>query len=160
MALILSRSSVRTEAREFLKLAIPLASAQVAQAATGFVDTVMMGWLGQDVLAAGGLATIIFMAFMMTGIGIVSGVSPLVAEAFGAKHDRQIGQVVRQGLWIALVLAIPGMQIIAHFDGVMRSFGQTATTVSLADSYLTIMAWGLFPAIAFAVLRGCIVSLS
>jgi multidrug resistance protein, MATE family len=160
MTFILSDPSVRTEAREFLKLAIPLASAQVAQAATGFVDTVMMGWLGQDVLAAGGLATIVFMAFMMTGIGIVSGVSPLVAEAYGANQARRIGQIVRQGLWIALLLAIPGMQIIAHLDGTMRQFGQTPTTVTLADAYLSVMAWGLFPAIAFAVLRGCIVSLS
>jgi MATE family multidrug resistance protein len=153
-------SNIQKEIREFLKLAIPLASAQVAQAATGFVDTVMMGWLGQEVLAAGGLAAMIFMAFMMTGIGIVSGVSPLVAEAYGAKQNRRVGQVTRQGLWIALLLAIPGMQIIANLDPLMHQFGQATTTVSLADTYLSVMAWGLFPAIGFAVLRGCIVSLS
>lgn len=160
MAFISVRSSVQIEVREFLKLAIPLASAQVAQAATGFVDTVMMGWLGQDVLAAGGLATIIFMALMMSGIGIISGVSPLVAEAYGAKQNRRVGQITRQGLWIALLLAIPGMQIISHLDALMQQFGQAATTVTLADTYLSVMAWGLFPAIAFAVLRGCIVALS
>lgn len=160
MALISIRSNIQTEIREFLKLAIPLASAQVAQAATGFVDTVMMGWLGQEVLAAGGLATMIFMAFMMTGVGIISGVSPLVAEAYGAKQHRRVGQVTRQGLWIALLLAIPGMQIITHLDTLMHQLGQAATTVTLADTYLSVMAWGLFPAIAFAVLRGCIVALS
>ncbi|MBD3887630.1 hypothetical protein IFO70_39550 [Phormidium tenue FACHB-886] len=153
MAIILSCSSIQTEVREFLKLAIPLASAQVAQAATGFVDTVMMGWLGQDVLAAGGLATIVFMAFMMTGIGIVSGVSPFVAEAFGAKQTRRIGQVLRQGLWIALLLAIPGMQIITHLDSVMRQFGQTTTTVALADTYLSVMAWGLFPVVSQKLIK-------
>lgn len=153
-------SNIPREIRGFLKLAIPLASAQVAQAATGFVDTVTMGWLGQEVLAAGGLAAMVFMAFMMTGIGIISGVSPLIAEAYGAKQNRQVGQVTRQGLWIALLLAIPGMQIIANLEPLMQQFEQAATTVSLADTYLSVMAWGLFPAIAFAVLRGCIVSLS
>lgn len=44
------QSAIRTEIREFLRLTIPLASAQVAQAATGFVDTVMMGWLGKETL--------------------------------------------------------------------------------------------------------------
>jgi MATE family multidrug resistance protein len=160
MTLISNRARLQIEVCEFLKLAIPLASAQVAQAATGFIDTVMMGWLGQEVLAAGGLATITFMAFMMTGVGIVSGVSPLVAEAYGAKQARRIGQVTRQGLWIALLFAIPGMQVLAHLDEAMRQFGQAETTIILADTYLSIMAWGLFPAIAFAVLRGCIVSLS
>ncbi len=154
------RFSIQTEAREFLKLAVPLASAQVAQAATGFVDTVMMGWLGQDVLAAGGLATIIFMAFMMTGVGLISGVSPLVAEAYGAGQTQRIGQLLRQGLWIAFLLSIPGMLVITHLDGLMNQFRQTETTVILTDAYLSVMAWGLFPAIAFAVLRGCIVALS
>lgn len=160
MPVILSRSSVQIETREFLKLAIPLAGAQVSQAATGFVDTVMMGWLGQDVLAAGGLATIIFMAFMMTGIGLISGVSPLVAEAYGSGQTQRIGKLTRQGLWIALLLSIPGMQIIAHLDGLMQQFGQAETTVALSDTYLSVMAWGLFPAIAFATLRSTIVALS
>ncbi|HEY9803169.1 MAG TPA: MATE family efflux transporter [Leptolyngbyaceae cyanobacterium] len=160
MTVIPNRSSFQAEAHEFLKLAIPLAGAQVAQAGTGFVDTVMMGWLGQDVLAAGGLATIIFIAFMMTGIGLISGVSPLVAEAYGAGQAQRIGILTRQGLWIALLLSIPGMLIIAHLDGLMRQFGQAQTTVTLADTYLNVMAWGLFPAIAFATLRGCIISLS
>lgn len=154
------RFSIQAEAREFLKLAVPLAGAQVAQAATGFVDTVMMGWLGQDILAAGGLATIIFMAFMMTGVGLISGVSPLVAEAYGAGQPQRIGQLTRQGLWIAFLLSIPGMFTITHLDGLMHQFGQAETTVMLADAYLNVMAWGLFPAIAFAALRGCIVALS
>lgn len=37
------------ELRAVLQLAIPLASAQVAQFAAGFVDTIMMGHLGQCV---------------------------------------------------------------------------------------------------------------
>jgi MATE family multidrug resistance protein len=160
MANIATRLNIQAEAREFLKLALPLAGAQVAQAATGFVDTVMMGWLGQDVLAAGGLATMIFMAFMMTGVGLISGVSPLVAEAYGAGQTKRIGQLLRHGLWISLLLSVPGMQMITHLDGLMRQFGQAETTVILSDQYLSVMAWGLFPAIAFATLRGCIVALS
>lgn len=157
---ISSRFSIQSEAREFLKLAVPLAGAQLDQAGTGFVDTVMMGWLGQEVLAAGGLATIIFMAFMMTGVGLISGVSPLVAEAYGAGQRQRIGQLTRQGLWIAFLLSIPGWLALTHFDGLMHQFGQSETTVILSDTYLSVMAWGLFPAIAFAALRGCIVALS
>ncbi len=154
------RFSIQAEVREFLKLAVPLAAAQVAQAATGFVDTVMMGWLGQDVLAAGGLATIIFMAFMMTGVGLISGVSPLVAEAYGSGQIQRIGQLTRHGLSIALLFSVPGMLAMTHLDRLMHQFGQAETTVILSDAYLSVMAWGLFPAIAFATLRGSIVALS
>ncbi|MBD2022673.1 MATE family efflux transporter, partial [Leptolyngbya sp. FACHB-36] len=72
MTSLLMRSVVRSEIREFLRLAVPLASAQVAQAATGFVDTVMMGWLGRETLAAGGLASITFFALLVPMTGVVS----------------------------------------------------------------------------------------
>ena len=42
------RLKLRSEMREFFTLAIPLASAQVAQSATGFVDTIMMGRMGAE----------------------------------------------------------------------------------------------------------------
>lgn len=160
MSTLSIRSKIQVEIRELLKLVIPLASAQIAQAGAGFVDSVMMSWLGQEILASGALATITFNLFMFTGIGVVSSVSSLVAEAYGAQRNRQVGQITRQGLWIALLLALPGMLIIANLDTVMRQFGQAETTVALADTYLNIVAWGLFPAIGFAVLRGCIVALS
>ena len=38
-----AKSDISMEVREFVKLAVPLASAQVAQALGGFVDTLMMG---------------------------------------------------------------------------------------------------------------------
>ncbi len=59
MLRLLGRSPIRTELHASLRLAIPLIGAQVTQSATGFVDTVMMGWLGQEALALGGLATIV-----------------------------------------------------------------------------------------------------
>ena len=63
-------TSLKTEIKEFLKIAIPLASAQVAQSTTGFIDTIMIGWLGAKILAAGGLATMNFMALLIDISGI------------------------------------------------------------------------------------------
>lgn len=85
---MLVKSKIGTEIGEFLKLAVPLASAQVAQAATGFVDTLMMGHLGQQTLAAGGLASTTFQFLLTTASGVVMAVSPLVAEAYGAGRKR------------------------------------------------------------------------
>ncbi|PPS45122.1 MATE family efflux transporter [Chroococcidiopsis sp. TS-821] len=155
-----SSPSLRTELREFLRLAIPLASAQVAQSATGFVDTVIMGRLGQETLAAGGLAAITFTALLNTASGVVIGVSPLVAEAYGAGNKARVQQVARQGLWLSLILAIPVMIFLSNIDTLMRQFGQQATTVALAKTYIDIMLWGLFPALAFATLRSVVSGLS
>lgn len=152
--------NVKTELREFLNLAIPLASAQVAQSATGFVDTIIMGRLGQETLAAGGLAAITFTALLNSAGGVVIGVSPLVAQAYGAGCKPRIEQVARHGLWLALMLTIPVMILLGNIDTLMRSLGQQATTVALAKTYLDIMLWGLFPALAFATLRSVVSALA
>ncbi|HEY9877549.1 MAG TPA: MATE family efflux transporter, partial [Leptolyngbyaceae cyanobacterium] len=160
MSHLLTRPTVRTEIREFLRLMVPLSSAHVAQAATGFVDTVMMGWLGQTELAAGGLAAMTFTTFLITTTGIITGISPLVAEAFGAGHHPRIQQLARQGLWLALLIALPVMLLLGHFDSVMRHLGQSELTLTTAQSYLDVMVWGFLPALAFAVLRNVVSALS
>lgn len=151
---------IKTEIGEFLKLAVPLASAQVAQSATGFADTIMMGRMGADVLAGGGLAAIIYLSIMTTTAGMVMGVSPLIAEAFGAGQTTRIQQIARQGIWLSLIVAIPMMIVTGHLDRWMIHTGQTETTIRLANTYLDIMRWGLFPAVGFAALRAMVSALS
>ena len=159
MSLRFAKSQVRTEIREYLRLAIPLAIAQLTQSITGFADSVMMGRLGQEILAAGGLAALTFGAVLITASGFVMGVTPLVAEAYGANRPNQIAAIARQGLWLSLILTIPMMLLIGQMDSIMSQLGQAATTVTLANTYLDIMLWGFFPAVAFSVLRGVVAAL-
>lgn len=153
-------SPIRTEIKESLRLTIPLASAQVAQAATGFVDTVMMGWLGQETIAAGGLAATTFTTLLITTTGVVVGLSPLIAEAYGSGYNKRIQQLTRQGIWLSLLVAIPVMLLLGHIDYLMRHLGQAATTVTLAKTYLDVMLWGFLPALMFAMLKSVVSSLS
>ncbi|OKH21657.1 MATE family efflux transporter [Chroogloeocystis siderophila] len=151
---------IHTEVREFLKLAIPLASAQVVQSATGFADTIMMGRMGAEVLAAVGLAAIIFLSIMTTASGVMMGVSPLIAEAFGAGQKFRIEQVAHQGLWLALLVALPLMIFTAHLYTWLSHSGQTSKTMQLVNTSLDIMLRGLFPAVGFAALRATVSALS
>ena len=153
-------SSMRAEIGKFLQLAIPLASAQVAQSLTGFFDTIMMGRLGAKTLAGGGLASLIFFAVVTIAAGIVMAVSPLIAEAHGAGNKSRIENLARQGFWLSLLLTIPITIAIASFDSIMLQLGQSEITVTLANTYLDIILWGFFPAVGFAMLRGVVSGLS
>lgn len=157
---MVTKSSMRTEIQEFLKLAVPLASAQLAQAAVGFVDTIMMGHLGAESLAAGGLASTTFQLLLNTASGIVMAVSPLVAEAYGAGRKTQVEQIARQGLWLSLLLGILMMFLIGHLATVLFYFGQPVAVVELADRYFDFILWGIFPALGFAMLRSYVSALS
>ncbi len=160
MKRIILSPAFQSEGRAFLQLAIPLASAQVAQALTGFVDTLMMGRLGEISLAAGGLAVMIFMTFLMTGIGILSSVSALAAAAQGARLPKQVGQIARQGMWLAFLLAAMGWCILSQLNTLLTNLGQDPAVVTLAGDYLQVMRWGLFPGLEFAVLRGIVTALA
>jgi MATE family multidrug resistance protein len=154
------KSRVISEINSCLTLAIPLAGAQLAQSAVAFVDTVMMGWLGSQTIAAGGLGASTFNVLLITGIAIVSAVSPLTAEAYGAGQVKYVGRVVRQGLWVALLLALPVTLFLWNAGLLLRLTGQQPETVVLTETYLQAIAWGYFPALSFAVLRSYISSLS
>lgn len=154
------KSQLGAESREFLKLAVPLASAQVAQAGVGFVDTIMMGHLGAESLAAGGLASTTFQLLLNIASGIVMAVSPLVAEAYGAGRKSQIEQIVRQGLWLSLLLGFPMMVAIAHLDAALSFLQQPVAIVSLAKPYFYFISWGILPALGFAMLRGYVSALA
>ena len=150
---------LRLEAQQFLQLAIPLAAAQVAQAAVGFVDTVMMGRLGPEQLAAGGLASAIFQFILATASGVVMAVSPLVAEALGAGKGYKITAIARQGLWLCLLLGLPVMWGISQLAVLMPALGQAPTTIALAQNYWQAVLWGIIPGLGFAMLRGYVAAL-
>lgn len=145
---------LKTEIRDSIALSIPLAAAQFAQASTGFVDTVMMGWMGPETLAAGGLATALFMAIWVGGLGLTNGVTALMAEAYGAQQSDRMTQILHQGLLLALLLSLPAMLVLLQGETLMRHAGQPIATAHLAQSYLRVIAWAYFPAIVFVMLRG------
>lgn len=71
------------ELKAILRLAGPLIAAQLAYVAMVFTDTVMMGKLGPDALAAGGLGAVSY-AFVSTFcVGVVAAVGNLVAIRHG-----------------------------------------------------------------------------
>lgn len=148
------------ESKKFFQLAIPLASAQLAQSLTGFFDTLMMGRLGTETLAAGGLASLSFSALLFTTGGLVMAVTPKIAQAYGAGNKKRLENIAIQGCWLALLLTIPSTMAIAHLDSWMGHFGQAESTVKLANIYLDIILWGFFPALGFILLRGVVSALS
>lgn len=152
--------SFRQEMKKFLQLAIPLASAQLAQSLTGFFDTLMMGRLGAKTLAAGGLASLTFSALLFTAGSLTMAVTPGIAKAYGQGDKNRIKNLACQGLWLVLILTVPLTLAIAYLDSWMSNFGQTETTVTLANIYLDIILWSIFPALGFIMLRGVVSGIS
>ena len=149
-----SRTVWRDELIETIKLALPIALTQLGQVAMMTSDLALLGRLGQEVVAASALAhTVLFGAFVV-GMGLVSAVSPLAAQAFGARQPRMVRRALRVGLWAATLLGIPLSLAQLEGERILLALGQTPVEAKLAAEYLKGLAWCMVPAWWFIALRG------
>ncbi|HSM41156.1 MAG TPA: MATE family efflux transporter [Afifellaceae bacterium] len=144
------------EIRATLALAWPLVIAQLATMAIHTTDVIMVGWLGPTQLAAGTLATALIYPFLMFGTGVVTAVSPMIAQAIGARQYRSVRRTTRQGLWMALALAALLIPIVLQAEHIFLQVGQAPDTAALSQSYIDFAVWLFVPALLFMALRGLV----
>jgi MATE family multidrug resistance protein len=142
------------ELGETLKLAVPIALTQLGQIAMMTTDIAFIGRLGSEALAAASLAHTVFFVSFTFGMGLVSAVAPLAAQAFGARDPRMVRRSLRVGLWAALLIALPLMALPFRGEQILLALGQAPAAAHLAQQYLFGLAWGILPALWFIAIRG------
>jgi MATE family multidrug resistance protein len=147
------RALWRAELTETVKLALPIALTQLGQIAMLTSDLALIGRLGDAAVASAALAQAVLFTGFVLGMGIVSAVTPLAAQYFGARQPRMVRRALRVGLWASVILGAP--LTIAQFWGgdLLRALGQSPATAELAQRYLFGMAWCIVPSWFFMALR-------
>src|SRR6266853_920102 len=92
-------------------------------------------------LAAASLAHTVFFVSFTFGMGLVSAVAPLAAQAFGARDPRMVRRALRVGLWAALLSSLPMMMLPLYGEDILLMLGQAPATAHLAQQYLQGLAW-------------------
>src|ERR1700755_3619126 len=100
---------VVVELIETLRLAAPLALTQLSQIAMMTTDLAFIGRLGGEAVAGAALAGPVYWVSFTVGMGLMTAVAPLAAQAFGADKVALVRRSLRTGLWAALFLALPLM---------------------------------------------------
>ncbi len=143
----------RTEIAETVKLAWPMALTQLGQIAMMTTDLALIGRLGDAAVAAVGLAHLILFLGFVFGMGLVSAVATLAAQAYGAREPRMVRRSLRMGLWAAVILGVPINVIQLWGEDILIAAGQTHEAAALAARYLLGLAWSMIPAWCFIALR-------
>lgn len=149
-----SQTIWRDELTDTIKLALPIALTQLGQVAMMTSDLALLGRLGNQVVAASALAHTTLFAFFIVGMGLVSAVSPLASQAFGARDPRMVRRALRAGLWVATLLGVPVTLSQFYGEDMLLALGQTPEAAKLAASYLHGLTWCIVPAWWFIALRG------
>ena len=147
------RSPATAEFIETIKLALPIALTQLGQIAMMTTDLALIGRLGDQAVAAAALAHTVFFVAFVIGMGLVTAVAPLAAQALGARQPRIVRRSLRVGLWAALMLCVPMMLLPLFGEQILLLLGQAPDNARLAQRYLLGLAPGMAPALCFMAIR-------
>lgn len=148
------------EVRRTFALALPLILAQLAQMSMSFVDTLMVGRLGNASLAGIALGSSIFFLALIVCSGVLFAVGPTVSQAFGAGDLKTAGRAAQQSFFLALMLFVPALVLFSQVGPLLALLGQEPETAALATGYIQAIAWGFLPALLTTGLRGLLEGIS
>jgi MATE family multidrug resistance protein len=136
-----------------LRLAVPVVVVQVGMMLLGVVDTMVVGRLSSEALAAVALGHVAIIAVSSFGIGMLLALDPLVAQAVGAGDTVAVRRSVQRGLLIAIGLMVPSILLLLPSEAILTFFHQPPEVVPVAAAYIRICIPGLLPFYGFVVLR-------
>ncbi len=144
----------RKLALDIYRLAWPVLIAQLAVMAYAVIDTIMAGRFATDDLAAVGIGASIYFSVFIALMGVLLAVSPTVAQLLGAGRYGEIGEQVRQGMWLTLLLALLSIVVFRFPEPLLLLSKAPPAVADKVRAYLAIVAWGAPAGLAFRLFAG------
>jgi len=142
---------VLADLRKIAGLAWPVLVGQLAIIAFGVIDTAMVGRFSAVDLAALGLGSSIYVSIYISLTGILSALQPITGQLYGARRYAEIGEEVRQAMWLAALLAVPGFLLLHFPEPLLRVAHAPAALHERTVAYLRILSFGLPASLAFRI---------
>jgi len=146
-------SGIRSELRPMIGLAVPVILAEIGWTAMGLVDTLMVGPLGPAAIGAVGLGSIVFLAVGIFGMGLMLGLDTLIAQSYGAGRLDRCQYWLRQGVYLALVAAVPFSLLAFGLTATLPLWGLNADVLAVASPYLVVVTLSVTPLLLYAAFR-------
>ncbi|MDY4415480.1 MATE family efflux transporter [Selenomonas sp.] len=147
----------REKGKQFFIVLLPIFVTQLAIMATGFFDTVMAGRLSEQDLAGVAIGSNLFFPFFGAFLGIISGLTPVLSNLYGAGKRDKIALITRQGFYWALALAVFLIVFgVLTAPLVLDALALEPRVEEIARGYLAAIACGLPPIFLAGVLRNFI----
>ncbi|MHC1747157.1 MAG: MATE family efflux transporter [Cellulosilyticaceae bacterium] len=127
--------------KNLIHLVIPIAMQSIVSTSLNIVDTLMVGKLQEQALAAVGLANQFFYFFILIVFGISSGSAIFTAQFWGDKNNQGIKKVLGLTLLSCIgVSAVFTMLSLAFPKEIMRIFIKDVGVIESGSSYLRIVS--------------------
>jgi len=154
------RARIGRETRALWQLAWPILIGQLANVGMSVVEVAMAGHASANDLAGVALGVSIWNMVIITLMGVMMAVNPMVAHLVGAREFSQVPHVVRQALWQALGVGLVAVLLANLAGSVFDHLALQAQVRDLAKDFVVITSLALPAFAAYRVLYGYSVSLN
>ncbi len=144
---------VKNEIRVLATLGCPIIVTQILLMTTGVLDTVMAGQSSTEDLAGVAIGANIMAPILLLSLGLIAGITTIVAQASGAKQYTLVISTVWQSAWIALFSSIITGVALLNIDPVIRFFDVNEAIRPVASGYLRAITYGVPAIYGYSVLR-------
>ncbi len=149
-----------TELRALWQLTWPLLIGQLATVGMAVADVAMAGHASAQDLAGVSLGASIWVIVVVTLMGVMMSVNPLVAHHVGAKEYAKVPHLVRQALWMALGVGGVSLVLANLSTFIFDAMALEPAVRVIAQQFVHITSFALPAFAAYRVLYGYSASLN
>ncbi|MCH9769686.1 MAG: MATE family efflux transporter, partial [Gammaproteobacteria bacterium] len=123
------------------------------QMLTTFIGFLMVAHLGHDELAASALINASSATLFCFFVPILFAMSVMAGQHYGASRFSEMGELLRQGCVLAIVLTVPMLLLYVHVGQILLLLGQKPALVYYVSQYFHAMAWAVPAILLMCVLQ-------
>ncbi len=143
------------ESSRLLHLGLPLIVAHLAVIGMAVTDTIMAGQVSAIDLAGLAIGSGLWVAASVMIIGLISALSPIIAQLRGAKRLDEIPLQVQQGIFIAAAIGLLMTLILWLAPLLLNAMTLETEVRRVASGYLQILALAALPLAFASLFRNC-----
>ena len=141
------------EIQALFKLGLPMVATQLFIMGMGFLDTAMAGHYASVDLAGVALGGNVLWPVLMLMSGLNMALTPMSAQLRGEGRVGDVGKLVRQGLWLALITSMITVSVMLNAGPIFDLFNVDAQAADIGRRYLSAAAWGIPGVMLYITLR-------
>jgi putative MATE family efflux protein len=130
--------------KSLILISLPVIASSLVETLYNLTDTIFVGRLGSDALAAMTFSWPFFFVLVALSLGINAGISSVVSRAIGAKNKKQAENACIHGLILAFIaailIALIGLPLLRPL---FRLSGASGSVLQMATSYMAIILVGV-----------------
>ncbi|HVI49394.1 MAG TPA: MATE family efflux transporter [Chitinophaga sp.] len=139
--------------RDNFSLAYPVVISQIGHTLVALSDSIIIGHTGKVPLAAVSLGNGLFGIFMVTGIGMSYGLTPLIAQENGRGNKGSIGHLLSHSLIVNMTVGVLLSTFIYFASAYMDRLDQEPDVVKQAIPFLRYLGFSFVPLMLFLTFK-------